>query len=99
VVTDHEAFPNRNIGGFFLKSVRSWLCQSRQAPGAAKPLERFRSGQGSDLIEVGGKTAYWLELVHPTASGGAYVREREDWPRLFSQVQNWIETQNVVTGH
>ncbi len=64
-----------------------------QGKKAAKPLERWRPSDGSSVIEIGGRASYWLELVHPTAWGGAYVREREEWPRLFAEAQKWIESQ------
>lgn len=62
---------------------------------AAKPLESWRRTGRESAIEVGGQPAYWLELVHPTARGGAYVSEREEWSRLFARARRWVESQDA----
>jgi uracil-DNA glycosylase len=62
---------------------------------AAKPLKLWMSNGSSSVIEVGGRPAYWLELVHPTARGGAYISEREEWPRLFARARRWIKSQHA----
>jgi hypothetical protein len=64
-----------------------------QGKRAAKPLETWKRDGRSNVIEVGSRPAYWLELVHPTAWGGAYVQERKKWSRLFARARGWIESQ------
>jgi uracil-DNA glycosylase len=62
---------------------------------AAKPLEAWKRDGRSNVIEVGGRPAYWLELVHPTAWGGVYLQERKKWPQRFARARRWVESQDV----
>jgi uracil-DNA glycosylase len=66
-----------------------------QGKKAAKPLEPWKRDGRSNVIEVGGRLAYWLELVHPTARGGVHLQERKKWPQRFARARRWVESQDV----
>lgn len=63
-----------------------------QGQRAAKVVAPWvRSGR-KNVLEICSHGAYWLELVHPTAWGGAYGEERKTWPRRFRRARRWVET-------
>lgn len=65
-----------------------------QGDRAAAVIEPWtKRGTVKNLVEMGDRTFYWLRLVHPTAWGGAYGREKKTWPRQFGRAKKWIDAQ------
>lgn len=65
------------------------VTQGRKAADVLVPWQQ-KSGSGWGVVTNGDLEAFWLRLVHPTARGGAYVRERRRWSRLFRLAHEWV---------
>jgi diadenosine tetraphosphate (Ap4A) HIT family hydrolase len=67
-----------------------------QGKRAAAVVEPWRKDSRSRVTQIGDHDAYWLELTHPTAWGGAYGEEKKTWPRRFARARRWLEKEGKL---
>lgn len=65
------------------------ITQGRKAAKVVEPWKKRPVRK--HLLEIDGREVYWLELIHPTAWGGAYGLEKKSWPRRFGRARSWLD--------
>ncbi len=65
------------------------ITQGRSAARVVAPWKK--RSRWKNVLEIDGHCFYWMELVHPTAHGGAYGQERKTWPGRFRRARRWVE--------
>lgn len=65
------------------------ITQGQRAAKVVEPWEK--RSRWKNVLEIDDRRFYWLELVHPTAWGGAYGEERKTWPGRFRRARRWVE--------